>query len=224
MYTSKLLEKKEIAKETIEFVFEKPVHFNFTPGQFIQIHIPGFEEEVLRCYSVTTTPTDENIKLVVKIIPGGKGTTYLKNLAVGEEIKFNEPKGHLGFHDNTKKHVFIATGCGIAAIFSIIKDALNKKTGHEIVLLFGLRHEDNIFWTEIFEQWKKEFSNFDFKLTLSQPSEEWPGLRGRVTAHLPADVADTNFYLCGSLPMNKEVREILAERGVERDKVYFEIF
>jgi ferredoxin-NADP reductase len=226
MYKSKLISKQNIAEDTLEFEFKKPDNFEFISGQFIQIKIPNTNEEknILRCYSIVSTPDDENIRLVVKIISGGLGTTYLKNLNINDEIEFGEATGHFILNEDTKKQYFIATGCGIASISSIIKDLLNKKTDHEVHLLFGLRNEDNIFWTEKFDEWKTEYPNFNYNLTLSQPSESWTGMKGRVTEHVPKDVADTNFYMCGSMPMVKEIRDMLGERGIDKKNIHFEIF
>jgi len=72
---------------------------------------------------------------------------------------------------------------------------------------------------------QKKYNNFSFTLTLSRPESAWPGARGRVTTHLDNRIdQNAHYYLCGNLPMITDVRKILEERGIAKNKVHFEIF
>jgi hypothetical protein len=96
----------------------------------------------------------------------------------------------------------------------------------EVELLFGVRAEADLFATNWLNNLKTKYSSFKFFTTLSRPEESWAGLKGRVTEQLGKLDITTNadYYLCGNLEMVKQVRELLAAKGVAPGSVHFEIF
>jgi len=120
----------------------------------------------------------------------------------------------------------VATGAGIAPIMSIINNQLDKKQNtQKIILLFGVRSQEDIFFVNYLEKLNK-YLNFSYQITLSRPDEngEWTGLRGRVTDHIEGDFVGHQIYLCGNATMVKDVREILINKKVEPKQIHFEIF
>ncbi|MBD3311757.1 MAG: hypothetical protein GF349_04695 [Candidatus Magasanikbacteria bacterium] len=222
----KLIEKKAIAENTYSFIFTRPSNFKFISGQFVQFHFKVNENNVTRSYSICSTEFDENIEFCIKFLENGLASNYLKKMKLGSKINISGPFGKFVFkNNNIKNHFFIATGVGIAPIASILDNQLKVKSNlnNDFSLLFGLRHENNIFWLEKLKNWNK-FENFQYKLSLSQPSQSWSGLQGRVTSHLPINTNDTMFYLCGNMNMVKEVRNLLMKKGVKTENICFEIF
>jgi ferredoxin-NADP reductase len=63
--------------------------------------------------------------------------------------------------------------------------------------------------------------------TVTQPKGAHGGFQGRVTDWLRAQGVDfpwtqTEFYLCGNGAMITEVKQILAEKGVDKDSIHQE--
>lgn len=224
-YLAKLSQKKEIAAGVFELRFEKPIGFVYTAGQFIQILVPDGMDMTPRSYSLSSIPSDEFLELCIKIVPNGKGSTYLKELTVGESMQFRGPLGHFVCTSDADAHFLIATGVGIAPIIGMIRSELEeKKSPKGIHLLFGVRHEDDVFWIERLDALTSQYDQFSYRLTLSRPSDVWQGLKGRVTEHLHDHPVDHDFYLCGSMDMVKDVRSTLLNNGVNVKKVRMEIF
>ncbi|MBT3538689.1 FAD-dependent oxidoreductase [Candidatus Parcubacteria bacterium] len=224
IYTSKIIEKKDIATDVWEIRFDKPDGFEFESGQFIQIVINSQEKEILRSYSISSTPDDPYIELCIKVLEDGIGSNFFRNCNEGDEIIFKQANGRFVVQDSDENLFFIATGAGLAPIMSIINNELNKKTRQKIHLLFGVRYEKNIFWQNRLEKLAKENNNFTYDISLSKPEDSWKGLGGRVSDHIPETVEKTDFYLCGSPPMVQDVRKILVDKGVDMKDVHFEIF
>lgn len=226
IHTTSLAKKILLTPDMLELRLHKPEGFTFKPGQFIQIQIPDqFGQAVLRSYSLASHPSADYLALCVKIVPGGKGSTYFSQMSEGQQLSFRGPEGRfvvLPEHSPTK--VFVATGAGIAPIMSMLEDEIAKPSNERLHLLFGLRHDHDVFWTEHFERFSSISKVFTYRLSLSQPSATWTGDRGRVTDHV-SDVPKTgNWYLCGSLPMVKDMRTILAQAGLPMKQIHFEIF
>ncbi len=226
-FSAQLREKKQLAGETYEFRFDKPPGFEFLAGQFLQFCIPQPEKMVLRSYSISSTPSDPYLEFCIKFLEGGLASQYLKNMNIGDSVEFQGPRGLFVHKENGIAISLIATGTGIAPIMGIIRDELeNKKNTQEVRLLFGVRSEEDVFWLDRFENLKKQYPNFVYDVTLSQPKIDgsWAGLRGRVTEHILHHLVSHKFYLCGNAAMVKDVRTILLENGVEPKAIHFEIF
>ena len=224
-YKVKLTSKKELAEDTWFFEFDKPEGFDFEAGQFIQFSIPGFDEVVKRAYSIATISSDPHLSFVIKLLEGGKSSEFFRKIEVDQELEMAEAEGNFIINNEADAHHFVATGTGVVPMISMARTELETRgSDKKIHLTFGVRHDDNLFGVEDLETLAQKYSNFSYTITLSQPSEEWQGNLGRVTSHLPEDVEGTNFYLCGSAPMVIEVHKLLTEKGVEAEKIHFEIY
>jgi len=88
-----------------------------------------------------------------------------------------------------------------------------------------LRHDKDIFFTNELDKLKEKFDNFDYTLTLSQPSEEWSGNKGRVTDYIQKHINNTaHYYICGNIKMITEIKQILSDLSIEKENIHFEAF
>ncbi len=225
-----VIENKLLAYNIFELVLSCEDVFSFVAGQFINIRILDSSSPCFRAYSICSNPKNPNIiTLCVKLIEGGRGSTWLSKLKKGDVVDFIGPSGNLTFKTPKDKTVFfVTTGTGIAPIKSIVEDQLlNKKNHHQkMVLLFGVRHIKDIFYVEEFLNLEKIYKNFEFHLVLSQPEDPaWKGKVGRVTNVLEdMDFSEGNFdfYVCGLKKMIISVKDLLQKKGVKEDDIYFE--
>ena len=224
-YKTTLLSKKNIAEHILELRLDKPKDFEFQAGQFIQIIAPSGEKHVFRSYSISSTPEDKYLELCIKLYETGIASKLLKHARIGEEIVFRGPAGRFTF-DSIESGIYcIATGVGIAPIMGILRDQLeNKRIKQKLHLIFGVRHEKDVFWTDRLDELQRTHTNFTYSLTLSQPEASWTGLRGRVSEHLPENTSDLHIFLCGSADMVATVREMCVVRGTDTKNIHFEIF
>ncbi|MBU2544611.1 hypothetical protein KJ618_04050, partial [Patescibacteria group bacterium] len=130
-----------------------------------------------------------------------------------------------------RKKVFVATGTGIAPFRSMIIDCLSRyellTMNYELILYWGLRLEEDIYWKEEFENLEKQYPNFHFYLVLSKASDHWQGKTGHVTEHVlneEKDLENSDFYLCGNKEMVKELEEQLLAKNVPKERIKTELF
>lgn len=226
------LSEKEVFNERyclVHFELIEPHRIAFQAGQHILMTVPGVEQK--KDYSICSVPEmDHAVELLVDLKPMGEGSSYLQGLSPGDEVEFRAPAGQFVVDGGgkAKRLVFVATGSGISPIRSMILDLLGSKgEKREVVLYWGLRNVEDMFWEEEFLQLSEEFPNFKVEIILSQPPDEWKLSKGRVTDLVKVyeeKMAETAYYVCGNKQMIEEVSGLLRGFGVDEERIHFEKF
>jgi len=149
-YTGSITKKSQLTKTVFHFVIqnEHPKELLFQPGQYATFII---DEKTRRQYSFCSAPDQSSFEIVVDTTPMGVGSKYFLEKNVGEKVEYLAPIGNFTLSQNPLKKVFVATGVGIAPFRSMILDRTNKtnKTNTtDIVLYWGLRYEDDMYWDQ----------------------------------------------------------------------------
>lgn len=224
-FQSNLIEKKYLTEDVLQIRLDKPKNFDFQAGQFIQIIVPHGENHVFRSYSISSTPKDDYLELCIKLYDTGIASKLFQVSKLGDSISFRGPVGRFVVNSTGSSPYFIATGVGLAPIMGMIRDELeNKNNKNKLHLIFGVRYEKDLFWLDTLSELQKKYTNFSFLATVSRPEDEWTGLSGRVTEHIPQDTSNFYAFLCGSAEMVRTVREMLTTRGTDTKNIHFEIF
>ncbi len=220
-----LLSKKFLTRDILILRFAQPKNFSFTPGQFIQFLVPTEGQTLLRPYSLSSLSTDPFLEFCAKILPQGVASTYFLGLTEGDRATIQGPRGTFVCLPDSSQNYFVATGAGIAPIMAIIRHLLEiEKKQEPLILLFGCRYAEDIFWIDRLDELQKKFPHFAYTLTLSRPSPDWQGVKGRVSEHLNDISLSSEYYLCGSADMVKDTRTLLINKGVPPRNIHFEIF
>lgn len=224
-----LIRKTQVTPDVFDLLFKTDPFFPFKAGQFASIRFPAQKPPFFRPYSIACRPHEDNrtLQFCVKKIPGGPASTYICELEEGVSVEIKGPSGHfLADQAAVKTYYFITTGTGVAPLKAMVEDMLIAKgITTPMFLVFGFRSEHDRFYLDACDALKSRFPNFDYAVTLSQPSPAWTGEAGRVTAYLQTHltgVLDKHYYLCGIGEMVKDVRTYLQGLGVPKDQIHYE--
>lgn len=222
-----VIQRTFLTEDVLDLSIKPATEFDFKAGQFITVKIADGGGPCFRAYSIASPPSQKDqIDLCIKIVPGGRGGAYFKDLNINDEIDFIGPSGHFTLqnqHDKTT--YFIATGTGLAPFNSMIEEELAQNSQAKMHLIFGVRHEKDLFCIEKFQWFADNHPNFTFQATLSQPEDSWTGEKGRVTHILENttfDAPNSQAYICGLKDMIDAVRAILEQKGLPKDQIHFE--
>ena len=206
--------------------------FDFTPGQFITFDLPIHEKPAkrVRSYSIASWPDGTNVyELVIVLLEGGLGTTYLFNkVDVGSILTFRGPQGVFGLHeDHLQKDIFfICTGTGIAPFRSMCNHIKLHSIPHKnLYLLYGTRKQIDLLYYPEMKQLEKDLPGFHFIPTLSR--EDWEGRKGYVHAiyeELCADKRPVSFFLCGWKNMIDEAKQRIVAMGYDKKAIHQELY
>ena len=213
----------------IYFRLSEPPQIAFKAGQFVSFEImpPGGQRPVVRPYSIASPPRQsDTLTLLLNLVPNGPGSNYLFGLRPGDKVQFKGPAGAFYLRDVDKNLLFVATGTGIAPIWSMLFHLFDQPYAGRATLFWGLRSQRDLYYQDELETLARTHPNFTFVTTLSRPEPGWTGVSGRVTRLVEervTSVAGTAVYLCGNSGMIKDVTGIINSKGlapVYREKYY----
>lgn len=95
----------------------------FKAGQYVPILLEIDKQKHFRCYSLSSSPIDEEMEITVKKIPNGIVSTHLQYIAPGQNLKVGTPFGDFVL-DEADNFFGLAAGSGITPIYSMIKQLL----------------------------------------------------------------------------------------------------
>ncbi len=213
---------------TVSFELITPNKMEFEAGQYVSLKVA--EDGTRRSYSIASRPDiTHGFELAIDVSPGGIGSTFLNEAPIGTEVEVLGPMGAFVIEaDPTEKAiVLVGTGSGIAPLRSMVLDLLQVKAEKRpVVLHWGIRYVDSLFWENEFQDLVENFENFHFHPVISRAVDGWTLCRGRVTDCLANHelLPDAGYYLCGGKPMIESVIQVLQERGVKPEHIHHEKF
>jgi propane monooxygenase reductase subunit len=212
---------RDIRRLHLKVLDEEP--FEFKPGQYVDIHIPG-DEEHHRSFSMANTNAGE-LEFMIKLYPGGRFSGLLEDGAIkpGDELEVRGPYGVFTLRTSSPRRLlFIGGGAGMAPILSLLRSL--AETGHEreATYYYGARTETDLFHLDVLDALPGTFV-----AALSDDSAGWTGETGLITdvvGRLEGDVSDVDAYICGPPPMVEAAIALLEAKGVPEAHIYFDKF
>jgi ferredoxin-NADP reductase len=223
--------------------------FDFVAGQFVSmVADDGNGKQQTRAYSIASAPAANRFDLCVNRVEGGFFSNKLCDLEPGQDVQFHGPHGLFTLREPLTDGIFIATGTGVAPMRGFVQHLFPESgedlsEGRHFWLVYGTRHETELYYQKYFERVAAERHNFHYLSSLSRPHEGWEGLRGYVQDHVAEVVKsrsngyrrdapvftvaeprgfDVHAYICGLNEMVSHNRDRLVELGWQKKQVIFE--
>lgn len=190
-------------------------NFEFEAGQYVILREPGGKQG--REYSIFSGTFENHLDFLIREIPVGHFSGYLRKLAPGAEVDVEGPRGFFIPDQRTLRgmpSVFIATGTGISPFHSFVKSFPDL----DYTVIHGVKYT--------FESYGSESFKADNQIICSSQDSK-SNYRGRVTDYLKKTGLDKNavYYLCGNAGMIDDVSTFLENAGINpgdiRSEVYF---
>jgi len=106
----------------IRMKLNDPAEISQRPGQYVQVQAPSPDGDVFRAYSISSPVYEPDVvELMVRLVPGGIGSTYLHNLNAGDPVNFTGPYGEFYLNEDPSTEIIcVGGGCGMAPMKNII--------------------------------------------------------------------------------------------------------
>lgn len=197
--------------------------FEYTAGQFINLHWDRDGKRTHRSYSVANPPLEsELIEIAMAPITGGFATRKLQSLEAGDMVEASGPYGRFVLRDDPPcRYLLVATGTGVTPYRAMLPNLrrLLAQGDYRVDLLLGVRDPSELLYGDEFRAMAVEHENFSFHACYSRAAPDAPSeweVKGYVQSRL-ADLGvspDSDIaYLCGNPNMVDEAAEFLKAAG-----------
>ncbi|APH44356.1 phenylacetic acid degradation protein [Microbacterium sp. 1.5R] len=251
-HTLAVEEVRPLTDDSVEVTFSVPADladdYDHLPGQYVALRTSLDGTEVRRSYSLCRAPEHRTAEQIAAGVPtrlsvavkrdeGGLFSTWAQTgLHPGFEIDVMSPQGTFtsGLDDLDQRHVVgIAAGSGITPLMALAHTVLTRSDTSRFTLLYTNRSTLDVMFLEDLADLKDRYpTRLTLHHVLSREQRTAPVLSGRIDEEKlrtilralidPTDVDE--WFLCGPLSLVDLCREVLADVGVPREHIRFELF
>ena len=227
-FETEILEIIPRTADITSYRFARPSDLSYKPGQYFFVTLKQGGKELSKHFSFSSSPTEKDFFEFTKRLTDHEYSTALKASKVGDWARIDAPYGQFTFEGEYPKIALLAGGIGITPFISICKNATDKRLESQITLFFGCRTENDIPFRQELESMQQANKNFKVHLVLNQPSSDWKGATGIITAdmiqkELP-DYRDNIFYCCGPPGMVTAMEKLITSIGLPQTQLKLEYF
>jgi 3-ketosteroid 9alpha-monooxygenase subunit B len=206
-------------------VFDVPAElrerFAFRPGQHLTLRVPA-SRAALRCYSCSSVPQGEPLRVTVKRMAAGLASNWLCDaLEAGATLEVAPPAGVFTPRSLDGEFLLYAGGSGITPVFSILRSALIHGAGR-VRLFYANRDEASIIFRGALDELAQKYPKrldvvhwLDSAQGIPSPSE---------LAQQAQGLDRPQCFICGPGPFMDAAAHALKRAGVPHGQVHVERF
>ena len=221
--------KVELLNDDILGIRLKPSRrFEYKAGQFISLYK---DETTARCYSLASVPElSEELFLNVRKVPGGLVSGWLfAKLKAGDDVTISEATGDCFYvPGNPQQNILlIATGCGLAPLYGIIRDALLHGHQGRLGLYHGSYDTKGFYLVEELRKLAQTHTNFNYVPCVSEgkaPAGYAPGMVLDVALADNPDLSGWRVFLCGNPDMVNAAKKQTFFAGASMREIHVDPF
>jgi NAD(P)H-flavin reductase len=222
-----LIARSDLSSRVQVFRFRAHGQFAWAAGQYVDLLLPTNGNGTTKApYSIASIADDRFPNEFELAVARGGSNPGLDEIATGTEFDADGPRGEFVWHaaQHDCAALLVGVGTGVAPLRALIHEQIQRGGANELVLLAGSRSESDMLWGRELSALAKEHPRFRFEPTLSMPTNEWRGRRGRVQEHVSELLApfgsEVLVYVCGQSAMVADVvASLRARHGLDSSRI-----
>nr|ABP44945.1 ferredoxin [Mycolicibacterium gilvum PYR-GCK] len=223
---------KRVVRETsdaVSLVLDVPEdcshRFRYKAGQFLTVRVSVDGRDLRRCYSMSSAPVEEELRITVKRDPGGLVSNWINDTAAeGDELHASPPEGRFTLAEGVSSPrplIAFAGGSGITPIMSLVRAAL-ADTARPVRLFYANRARGSVIFSEPLARLTEQHAD---RLTVAHHFDEDAGVvTATAVASFAESAGDADYYICGPAPFMDTVEASLLDSGVPKQRLNLERF
>lgn len=240
-HTLTIADIRKETEDTVSIAFDIPEElisdYTFQSGQYLTLRATVAGEDIRRSYSLSSSPFENEWRVAIKKINGGKFSTFAnEHLSEGQFLEVMTPTGNFQLNasvENHKSYVLFAAGSGITPIISIAKSVLKEEPNSDVTLFYGNKNFASIIFREEIEALKNKYMDrLRVVHILSRESLGNAIQKGRIDAEKiqklhKAFLSHTEIdevFVCGPESMIHDVKDTLVTHVKDVKNIHFELF
>ncbi len=201
----------EVLNDEIRGVHIRPPgRFEYRAGQFVRLFM---DARTSRNYSLASVPAlDDDLIMHVRRVPGGLVSGWIfEHVQRGDTVTISEAFGDCFYLPGRPEQdiLLLGTGCGLAPLYGIVRDALNHGHLGRIHLYHGSRDACGLYLNEPLSRLAAIHPNLRYRPCISEgPSADGycAGTPLGVALEDNPDLTGWRVYLCGNPQMVEAAR------------------
>jgi ferredoxin-NADP reductase/Na+-translocating ferredoxin:NAD+ oxidoreductase RnfD subunit len=229
-----LVETKQVAKDTYEYVCAPDRPISFTAGQYMEWLLPlGITDDRggRRYFTIASSPTDSHISFTTKF-PQTDESAFkqkLKTLKIGDVFSATQLRGDFIMPtDTTIPLVWIAGGIGVTPFISQMRYLVQKGETRNVVLFYCARTSLDVAYHDEIAEANKVGVRVVYVLNAQESPTDMLHEKGVLTAELLQKYAppssNTQYFISGPNSMVDALYAVLHASGVSRKKIHTDFF
>ena len=218
-FETKITSVEKFSSEYLLLSMEVPEDFDFSPGQFVRVSIPGFNNEkgipIKRAYSMTSSNlTKGRVELCIGLADKGVFTSKIVSSKAGSSLRIEGPYGKFSLEKPLEENsIFIAEGSRISPLMSMIRTIYLEHPSKNLQLYYGIPSEKDFLYREELEGYSKRSG---LKLSVSAQDKE-----GSIEETVERKVAfqQTKVYVCARPEKVKLIVNILKQKRFGEEQI-----
>ena len=214
----------------------RPPEFVFEPGQFARLGLPETHSQpdtptLWRAYSMVSAPAEDGLEFYSIAVPEGAFSPRLAALKPGDTLYVDKtPFGFLTLARFAPGETLwlLASGTGLSAFLSILRDPTVRQHYKHVVMIHGVREAAELAYRAELETMQGDWTSATGATLTYLPiatREAIPGMpQARLTTLLTSGELERlagrsmnseadKIMLCGNPELLADARKILADRG-----------
>ncbi len=223
--------RKQESASAWTLVFEPIGHagMSFKPGQFAWLTLGKTPFSLQQHpFSFSSSPQASG-RVEMTIAELGNFTRLIGQVEPGTRAYLEGPYGAFTPDPEPKRGaVFIVGGIGVTPAMSMLRAFRDKRDPRPLRLIYGNRSWDSTIFRDELAALREQL-DLEVIHVLESPPPSWSGETGRLTPevlarHLPAEIEDYDYFICGPTPMMEVVEPFLRRGGIPLRQIYSERF
>lgn len=226
-------ESTDVISLTLQSADGRPLR-TALPGQYVVVSLRRTAGgALLRSYSLSGPLSTERYRISVKIEPNGAAGTYLQeHVRVGDVLDISAPRGSFILQPGERPVVLLSAGIGATPVLSILHALAAACSTRPVLWLHAARdRQHHPFAAEVRRLMSALTRGRSFVCYSRPGSGDKMGEDFDAIGHLSRSVFEAvgvsrqaDVYVCGPGRFMAEMKEVLADLGVARERIHVEIF
>jgi len=215
--------------DAVSLVLDVPEHcsrrFRYQAGQFLTLRVTVGGRDLRRCYSMSSAPVEDELRITVKRDPGGVVSNWINDTAAeGDEVHVAPPEGRFvlrGDLSGATELVAFAGGSGITPIMSLARAAVDDPD-RRVRLFYANRARGSVIFDDSLDRLVGEHGD---RVVVHRHFDEDDGVVTAAAVQAFIEPAgNAHYYVCGPGPFMDAVEASLLAAGVKESRLHLERF
>jgi ferredoxin-NADP reductase len=221
---------RPLSKDVIEASLVADDGMEFRAGQYVTV---VREDGLARSYSIASLPSEATVQLHIRRIPNGRMSNWFHDEArSGDSVTLLGPSGECFYVTGREDQPLLlaGTGTGLAPLYGILRDALQRGHRGPIQLFHGALHQGGLYLTDELRALARQYAHLEYSPTVLRGDGDAindgvvVGAMDQIIATRLPDLTGWRGFVCGDPNLVLDLKKKLFLAGMASREIHADAF